>query len=254
MFFQLQIIFGLYPRRCWRKVRNIFWYYRSKKTFLRNPDDEFPVGRNFPCLADVADECGKGRGHYFYQDLIVAQEIFSHNPLKHVDIGSRIDGFVGHVATFRELEVVDIRPLKSDIPHVKFIQADMLQPDKKWDNYCDSLSCLHALEHFGLGRYGDPIDSKGHLKGLENIYRILKSGGRLYFSVPIGEQRVEFNAHRVFSLSWLTNYFQDKYDIISFSFVDDAGNLHQDIPLAGDLISSNAGCHYGCGIFFLKKR
>jgi hypothetical protein len=34
------------------------------------------------------------------------------------------------------------------------------------DGYCDSLSCLHALEHFGLGRYGDPIDPRGHEKGI----------------------------------------------------------------------------------------
>ena len=34
---------------------------------------------------------------------------------------------------------------------------------------CDSISCLHALEHFGLGRYNDPLDPNGHLKGFNNI-------------------------------------------------------------------------------------
>ena len=33
----------------------------------------------------------------------------------------------------------------------------------------DSLSCLHAIEHFGLGRYTDPIDINIHIKGLTTL-------------------------------------------------------------------------------------
>jgi SAM-dependent methyltransferase len=65
-------------------------------------------------------------------------------------------------------------------------------------DYCDSLSCLHALEHFGLGRYGDPIDPKGHERGLANMARLLKQDGVFYLSVPVGVARVEFNGQRVF--------------------------------------------------------
>ena len=41
----------------------------------------------------------------------------------------------------------------------------------------DSLSCIYALEHYGLGRYGDPIDPDGWLKGLIEMQRILTRGG-----------------------------------------------------------------------------
>jgi hypothetical protein len=68
---------------------------------------------------------------------------------------------------------------------------------------CDSLSSLHAIEHFGLGRYGDPIDINGHLKAITNLHLMLKPKGKFYFSVPIGKQRIEFNAHRVFSIKYL---------------------------------------------------
>lgn len=88
-------------------------------------------------------------------------------------------------------------------------------------SYCDSISCLHVLEHFGLGRYGDPVDVNGHFLGLENIYKILKKGGTFYFSVPIGIQKTYFNAHRVFSVDMLTEYFLTKYTIESFSYIDD---------------------------------
>jgi hypothetical protein len=119
--------------------------------------------------------------------------------------------------------------------------------------YCDSLSCLHALEHFGLGRYGDPIDYDGYLVGLENLYLLLKKGGRLYFSVPIGSQRIEFNAHRVFGMQYLVKLLSEKFEIDRFSFVDDGGNLTEDAVLEESRLEDNVGCSLGCGIFELTK-
>ncbi|MBV5330073.1 MAG: DUF268 domain-containing protein, partial [Chlorobium sp.] len=59
----------------------------------------------------------------------------------------------------------------------------MNSPSEKLRSYCDSLSCLHALEHFGLGRYGDPIDPHGYADGLRNMVKILRQGGLFYLSV-----------------------------------------------------------------------
>ena len=70
--------------------------------------------------------------------------------------------------------------------------------DNSLTECCDSLSCLHALEHFGLGRYGDPIDPLGHEAGLKNMFKMLSEDGTFYLAVPIGEARVEFNGLRVF--------------------------------------------------------
>jgi SAM-dependent methyltransferase len=125
-------------------------------------------------------------------------------PERHVDVGSRTDGFVAHVASFRQLEVFDVRPITTEIPGVTFRQADMMDASSVsvWQNenggYCDSLSCLHVLEHFGLGRYGDPIDPTGYKSGFANLARLLRPGGRFYLSTPIGQERVEFNANWVF--------------------------------------------------------
>jgi len=210
--------------------------------------------KNFPCLRDIGEDGGNTSGHYFHQDLLVAQHIYKAQPVKHVDIGSRIDGFVAHVASFREIEVIDIRALSNELPNVKFVQADMMNPiGDRLKNYSDSVSSLHAMEHFGLGRYGDPIDAEGYLKGLNNVYEILQSGGTFYFSVPIGPQRVEFNAHRVFSIRYLLDYFNGKYTLESFSFVDDKGDIHRNVELDDRSIDDNCGCKYGCGIFILKK-
>lgn len=48
----------------------------------------------------------------------------------------------------------------------------------------DAVVLLGALEHFGLGFYGDPIDDDGDTVTMQNIARWLKPGGWVYFDVP----------------------------------------------------------------------
>ncbi len=207
-------------------------------------------------MGDLSDNAGVAVGDYFNQDLYVAQRIYKNNPDRHIDVGSRVDGFVSHVAVFRKIEVIDIRPMVSHIPNIEFRQCDFMGvvPDD-FKGAFDSVSSLHAIEHFGLGRYGDKLDPDGWRKGIENLGHLLKSGGRLYFSVPIGPMRVEYNAHRVFSVQFLINYFSKEYDIESFSYVDDAGIMHQNISINDNLgLKNEFGCTYGCGIFELVKR
>jgi hypothetical protein len=228
--------------------------YREIKRQLKQPTNLFPIGRLYPCLDDKFSYSGTASGHYFHQDLLVASKIFQRKPERHVDVGSRVDGFVAHVACFRSIEVLDIRAQASDAINIKFITADVTSNRLDLDCYCDSVSSLHAIEHFGLGRYGDSIDLNGHLKALDNIFKMLIKGGKFYFSVPIGPQRIEFNAHRVFSLRYLINLLEDRYYIDSFSFVDDRGDLHKDVELAEQNIENNLSCYYGCGIFELTKR
>jgi len=215
---------------------------------------QFPFGELYPCLDTRQASAGTAKGHYFHQDLLVARRIFANAPRLHVDVGSRIDGFVAHVASFRTIEVFDVRPLHSTISNVRFRQADMMAPlDSALSGYSDSVSCLHALEHFGLGRYGDTVDYEGYLKGLANLTDVLATGGKLYLSVPIGPQRIEFNAHRVFSVGYLLSLVS-AFRIEAFSYVDDRGDLHENAELAADAVAANFDCRYGCGILELTKK
>ncbi len=237
-------------------IGKLIEYYKDlsqfKKSLGNNP--EFPFGKKRMIMNEKNVESGTMSGHYFHQDLLAARRIFQNNPAKHVDIGSRTDGFVAHVASYREIEVFDIRPLDKKVVNVKFVQADFMKMPEHLISYTDSVSCLHAIEHFGLGRYGDPIDANGHLKGLDSINKLLKGGGKFYFSTPIGQQRIEFNAHRVFSVKYLLNLFRDGYNIDHFSFVDDKGVLHENAELTQNNIDQSFNCHYGCGIFEMTKR
>jgi SAM-dependent methyltransferase len=186
-------------------------------------------------------------------DLLIARRVFLNNPTTHVDVGSSTQGFVAHVASYREIEIFDIRSNDAKVKNITFKQADFSNPVALPANYTDSLSCLHAIEHFGLGRYNDPLDPDGHLKGLDNMYKLIKPGGKFYFATPIGPQRIEFNAHRVFSVGYLLNIFKDKYKLEQFSYVDDKGVLFENITLTDEIIHNSCGCHYGCGIFEMIK-
>lgn len=235
------------------KLAGFYLDYLKLKRQARKSGQSFPFGKLYPCLDDKKADSGSASGHYFHQDFWVASRIYANKPQRHVDIGSRIDGFVAHVAVFREIEVFDIRPLDVSIPNIIFKKADIMASDFNIKNYCDSVSSLHAVEHFGLGRYGDKLDYNGHLKGLKNIHAMLKQGGKFYFSIPIGKQRIEFNAHRVFAVEYLIELIQNKYRIDSFSYVNDEGELLRDIMLKPADIEKNYGCKYGCGIFELTK-
>ena len=207
-----------------------------------------------PSLHDKGKEAGQARGIYFHQDLYIARKIFENQPLRHIDVGSRIDGLVAHIAAFRSVEVIDIRPVNSKVKNISFIQSDMTAMlDFELENICDSLSSTFAIGHFGLGRYGDRLDPQGHVKGLANLQKMIRPGGLLYLSVPIGPQRVEFNSHRIFSLDWLLKVFQADYEFVEFSYVDDEGVLHENITLDSRMIECNCGCKYGAGIFILQK-
>lgn len=218
----------------------------------------FPINKIFPVFADRFRGAGTLSKDYFYQDLFVARKIYEANPIKHVDIGSLIRGFVAHVAVFREIEVFDIRTHNSEVSNIVFKQADLMQLPEGMKNYCDSISALHSIEHFGLGRYGDPIDYFGHIKAIENITNILKPGGIFYFSVPIGKQRIEFNGHRVFAVSYIWDLLKNNYDLLSFSYVDNQGDFYENVSFTEPAISNNFGCDYkigvGIGIFELKKK
>jgi SAM-dependent methyltransferase len=213
----------------------------------------FRIRFTMPCLSDRYEPGGHTSGHYFYQDLLVARRIFERNPVRHVDVGSRVDGFVSHVASFREIEVFDIRPLAVSISSIVFRQMDLMNTPENFKNCCDSLSCLHAIEHFGLGRYGDPVDLFGHIKGVKSLGDILKPGGLLYLSVPIGPERIDFNANRVFAIKTILDLARERFELESFSYVDDSGELHEHAALDEQAIETNLGCQYGCGIFELRK-
>lgn len=249
--------YGFSPIKTVRAIRGTPRFLRDLREFKRmmGRRTDWQFGPLAPILEERGIQSGTAAGHYFHQDLLVAQRIHSANPRRHIDVGSRIDGFVAHVASFREIEIMDIRSLETPISNVKFMQLDLMDVlGPQHTAICDSLSCLHVLEHFGLGRYGDRVDPDGYKTGFANLVQLLEPGGTLYFSVPIGRQRIEFNAHRVFGLAHLLDMFHGQnLELLAFSYVKDNGGLIDNVTITPEIMAVVNDLTFGCGIFALKK-
>jgi len=251
LYWLLSAQFGFDPRRMVRSLRGTPKYVAGWLRFRRRYTGRLNL---LPCLHDWYEEGVFAKDEYFWQDLHVARKVRLANPEKHVDIGSRIDGFVAHVASFREIEVFDIRPITSEIPGICFRQADLMSPPESIADYCDSLSCLHALEHFGLGRYGDPIDPYGYAAGLGNMAKMLRRGGLFYLSVPIGKERIEFNAHRIFDPHALVLLAEENgLSLKELAWIGPGQTLIQSSDPARDM-DELGKLHYALGVFVFVKR
>jgi len=242
---------GIDPRKM---LRSLFGLPRYVRDYLRFRSGYSGRLELLPCLHDWHEEGGATRLEYFWQDLLVARKIFAAAPERHVDIGSRVDGFVAHVASFRGIEVFDVRPISTQVPGVIFKQADLMQPVPAMQDYCDSLSCLHALEHFGLGRYGDPIDPSGFERGLANMAALLRRDGVFYLSVPIGSARVEFNGQRVLEPQAIIDLARaSSLELCELTLISQGGEVEALVPDAARL-ADLARQRYVLGLFVFAKR
>ncbi len=243
---------GLDTRRLLVTVRALPAFARSYRTFQQATEvaggAALPLGELFPITADAVLPAGDS-GAYFLQDLWAARLIHTRAPARHVDVGSRLDGFVAHLLVFREVEAIDIRPLDSPVDGLTFTQEDATTLASIPDGSIESLSSLHAVEHFGLGRYGDPLDPLACFSAMRSLARVLAPGGYLYFSVPIGRERVEFNAHRILDprrvIAELTGA---GLELVATSAIDTAGRFVADADL-----DAYREAHEVTGLFELRK-
>lgn len=231
-----------------------FYHYAIDQLRYRKADSlvhsGFPLKlRNtFPCLLDRYENAGTLPRHYFWQDLWGARKVFKSGVKRHYDIGSRLDGFIAHCLPFCEIVMLDIRPLSMQIQNLQFQQTNCMDMNQISDGSIASLSSFHAIEHFGLGRYGDPIDPLGHQKAIAEMKRIVCDGGSIYFGVPIGIQRIEFNAHRIFDPLEVIRLFEG-FELVEFSAIDDNDAFYENV--AAD---NYRALNYGCGLFHFKKK
>lgn len=221
------------------------WYFYEWTKYSRIEDAE-PIRmlNTHPCLHDRKKNQTLG-GHYFYQSIWAFSRISASGIKQHVDVGSLIE-YVGFLTTVTNVTSVDIRPLRANLGRLETIEGSILSMPFDSETVL-SLSCLHVAEHIGLGRYGDALDPKGTVKACRELSRILAKGGRLYFSLPVGEPRLCFNAHRIHSPRQILEYFES-LQLVEFSCVDDSGVFHEKV--SPDLVE---GSRYACGLYLLTK-
>ena len=199
---------------------------------------------SYPCLADWSPSTPFDP-HYFYQGAWLARHLAARNAPVHVDVGSSVM-MLSVMTAWAPTVFVDVRPLHANISGLLPVAGSIGRLPFA-DGSVASLSCLHVIEHIGLGRYGDPLDPDGATRAAAELRRVLAPGGRLYLSTPVGRERVCFNAHRVFAADTVCAWFNG-FRLAEFACVDDQGSFN-----ARAAPDDARNLEYGCGMFVFER-
>ena len=173
---------------------------------------------------------------YFYQDAWAFERIVANLPEEHIDVGSH-HKYVALLSKVVPVTMIDIRPLPLSLNTLKFKYGSILALPFL-DGSVESLSSLCVVEHIGLGRYGDPLDPNGTEKAIQELKRVIKPGGSLYISLPVGKKnRTYFNAHRVLEESYLLSLFQP-FQILDKQYIYQS-TISNQLPPSGAV-----GCYH----------
>ncbi len=239
-------------KKIYTKAKQYFTFLADFGAFKKKSlqgEKRFPLrwSDRFPCLKDRTAGTDFDR-HYIYHTAWAARKLSLIRPAYHVDISSSLY-FCSIVSAFIPVKFYDYRPAALRLTGLTAESADLLSLPLDTGSI-QSLSCMHVVEHVGLGRYGDPLDPDGDLKAISELKRVLSVGGSLLFVVPIGKPKVMFNAHRIYAFDQIAKYFSD-LELKAFALIPDK-------PVEGGLIEQATkemadAQHYGCGCFWFKK-
>lgn len=220
--------------------KNIFWYINHCLSFTKVKNENFVDFRLLPYLDDKTSFTPIDPV-YFYQDSWAAKKIFELKPKHHHDIGSSAKT-IGILSQFTPVTMVDIRPLPVELSNLNFIKGSILNLPFD-DCSIDSISSLCVIEHIGLGRYGDTIDSFGSEKSIAELKRVVKPGGVILFSVPVDRvNTVYFNAHRAFTRNYVLTLFNE------FELVEERYQYGYELT---ESYSASRG--FGTGLYMFRK-
>jgi hypothetical protein len=236
-------------RDLWVKRRSLREFRNSYREFITdsvNKEQRFPLQWNerFPCLDDRKAETPFD-SHYIYHPAWAARILAGTKPERHIDISSSLH-FCTLVSAFIPVSFFDYRPARISLSGLSSGAADLLNLPFETGSV-SSISCMHTVEHIGLGRYGDPIDYDGDLKAIRELKRVTKKEGDILFVTPVGKPVIRFNAHRIYSYDQVIGYFEG-CRLTEFSLVTDDGKFIEKADPG--LVKEQ---EYGCGCFWFKK-
>lgn len=184
--------------------------------------------------------------HYTLHVAWAARKIAAFRPSQHVDFGSSLF-FMGIVSAFVPFTFCDIRRVQWPAGWVQHYEEDLTHLSFG-DGSLQSVSCLHTIEHIGLGRYGDQLDASGDRKAASELSRVLARGGQLLIATPIEDPpRVTWNSDRLYSAQMVLDLFPS-LNLEEFSLITCEPNFFENCG-----IEKTRGVKYGCGCFSFRK-
>ena len=201
------------------------------------------------CHDDRTASTGFDR-HYVYHTAWAARVLAGLCPREHVDIASSLY-FAAIASAFVPVRYYEYRPVDLTLPKLACGAAELTSLPFD-DRSIPSLSCMHVVEHVGLGRYGDAIDADADLRAMGELSRVLAPDGSLLFVVPVGRPRVQFNAHRIYSFDQVREAFGELH-LAEFSLVPDRADSDGSALITHATREQSNRQRYGCGCFWFRR-
>lgn len=188
--------------------------------------------------------------HYVFFIAWAVRKVKKINPKLHIDMSSSLH-FCTTLSAFIPVKFYDYRRVDLSLDNLETGAADLTDLKDFEDESVESISCMHVVEHIGLGRYGDPIDPDGDIKAINELKRVLAKNGNLLFVVPMGQAEIRYNAHRLYSYSQIIEYFSDM-KLVEFALIPDEEEQGQLITNASKEMADKQT--YACGCFWFSKQ
>jgi SAM-dependent methyltransferase len=178
-------------------------------------------------------------------------------PGRVLDFGSG-NGMMAIGAAFagNDVTAVDLEPEQYPFhPHgIEYVQGDINKLELEPQSFDQVINCS-TVEHAGLaGRYGSPDDPDGDLRAMEKLARLLKSGGDMVLTIPVGRDALHAPLHRIYGAERLPRLLEHWQVREEQYWAKPTDNRFEPVTREQALDEAGSSSYYALGLFVVVPR
>ena len=137
---------------------------------------------------------------------------------------------------------------------IQYVQGDFNSLAFEPGSFDQILNCS-SIEHVGLaGRYGSPDEPDGDLRAMDKMATLLKPGGDMVLSIPLGLDGVYAPWHRVYGEQRLPRLLE-RWEIQKESYwTKPADDQYEPVSREQALADTGSASYYALGLFVVTPR
>ncbi len=178
-------------------------------------------------------------------------------PARVLDFGSG-NGMLALGALFAGNDVVAVDLLPEEYPfhpdRIEYVQGDLNELELEPGSFDQILNCS-SIEHVGLGgRYGSTDEPDGDLRAMKKMASLLKPGGEMVLTIPVGLDATYAPNHRIYGEQRLPRLLEH-WDVREETFWSKpAGPRFRPVSREQALADEGSASYYALGLFVVTPR